>query len=261
VTDLATARTFLRAVLRRIPLATWRRGMVPVVVGVPAGATSLQRRVLLEVAEQAGLQRAMLLAEPIAGAAGAGLDPLDRRAHMVVDVGGGTAEVTAFSYGGILANRTAPVAGDEMTLAVYQYLRLEHGVVVGELMAEDIKIQASQEHGPSFVVHGQDAATGRPRLLTVAVEEIEQALRPVTEAIIATLAACLEDLPAQAVGDVSDEGVAVFGGGSLVRGFHKSLEAALGFPVRVPERPLTCVAEGAARCVGDSALLRAYAHP
>jgi rod shape-determining protein MreB len=260
VVDLDVARSFLRAVLRRVHVPLWRRQLVRAVIGVPAGATPLQRRALLEVADQSNLPRVTLLAEPIAGAAGAGLDPLERRAHMVVDVGGGTAEVTAFSYGGILANRSVPVAGDEMTFAVYQFLRLERGVVVGELAAEQVKIRATGEEGPSFVVQGQDAATGRPRLVTVTMEEISEAIRPVTEGIISALVACLEDLPPQAVSDVNSEGVLVFGGGSLVRGFDKALEAALGFSVRRAEKPLTCVAEGAAQCLEDTAILRAYTH-
>jgi rod shape-determining protein MreB len=259
VVDLDLARTYLRAVLGRAHVPVWERRTRRTVIGVPAGATALQRRALAEVADRAGLGRVTLLAEPIAGAAGAGLDPLERRAHMVVDVGAGTSEVTAFSYGGVLATRTSSVAGDEMTLAVYQFLRLERGVVVGELTAEEVKVRAGTEESPSFVVQGQDAASGRPRLLTVTLEEVAAAVRPITEAIISALVGCLEDLPAQAVTDISEEGVVVFGGGSLVRGFDKALEAALGFSVRRAERPLTCVAEGAARAVDDPAVLRAYA--
>jgi rod shape-determining protein MreB len=259
VVDLEVARAFLRAVLRQAPLPFWERRGVRAVIGVPAGATPLERRALIEAAGEAHLQRTTLLDEPMAGAIGAGLDPLERRAHMVVDVGGGTAEVTAFCYGGVLANRSCRVAGDEMTFAVYRFLRLAHGVVVGELVAEDVKIRAASEESPSFVVQGQDVGTGRPRLVTVAVDEIVEAIRPVTDAIISTLAACLEDLSAQAVTDVNEEGIVAFGGGALLRGFDKALESALGFSVRVADRPLTCVAEGAARCVGDPAILRAYA--
>jgi rod shape-determining protein MreB len=95
-------------------------------------------------------------------------------------------------------------------------------------------------------------------MVTIAVDEVAEVLRPVTDAIIATLAACLEDLSPQAVSDINEEGIIAFGGGSLVRGFDKALESALGFSVRMAERPLTCVAEGAAMCVRDPAVLRAY---
>jgi len=259
VTDLETARVFIREILRKLPVHPWERIRLRAAVGVPMGATTLERRALIEAAEEAKIAKALLVAEPIAGAVGCGMDPLEPRSHMVVDVGGGTAEVTAFCFGGVLAHRSCRVAGDEMTFAVYEYLRQQHQLIVGELVAEDVKIRAGGEEGPSLVVEGQDAATGRPRLVTVAVQEVTEAIRPITDAIILTLAACLEDLPPQAVSDITAEGVHAFGGGCLLRGFDKLLEEALGFPVRIADHPLTCVAEGAARCLARPAVLDAYA--
>ncbi|MGZ4596036.1 MAG: rod shape-determining protein MreB [Actinomycetes bacterium] len=259
VTDLETARTYLRAALRRAALPAVRQRTVRAVIGVPAGATSLERRALLEAAQESHLPRTTLLAEPMAGAIGAGIDPRERRTHLVVDVGGGTSEVTAFSYGGIVAHRSCRVAGDEMTFAVYRQLRLEYGLAVGELVAEDVKITAAHEETPSFIVQGQDLASGRPRMLTLSVDEVVEVVRPVTEAILSTLAACLEDLTPQAVTDINEEGILAFGGGSLMRGFDKAMESAFGFSVRLAERPLTCVAEGAAACVSDPALLKLFA--
>ncbi|NMI02284.1 rod shape-determining protein [Pseudonocardia acidicola] len=258
VTDLEVARMYLRAVLRRITRGSWQRNHVRAVIGVPVGATALERRALLEAADEAGISRATSLDEPIAGAVGCGIDPLERRVHMVVDVGGGTAEVTAFCYGGVLAHRSCRVAGDEMTLGVYNYLREQHQLLVGELAAEEAKIRASLEEEPSLVVQGRDAATGRPRLATIPLAEVAEILRPISATIIKTLAACLDDLPPQAVGDVLADGVLVFGGGSLARGFDQSLERAFGFPVKAAEQPLICVAEGAARSLHNPALLEAY---
>ncbi len=257
ITDLETARAYIAALLRRIAVRPWQRPLLRAVLSVPVGATALERRALLEAAGEARIGKAMLVPAPIAGAAGCGLDPLEPRTRMVVDVGGGTAEVTAFCYGGLLVHRSCPLAGNEMTLAVYQYLREQYQIVVGELVAEDVKIRASQDT-VSVVVEGQDAATGRPRLVTLTVEEVLEAIRPVTDAIVHTLAACLEDLPSQSVRDVMAEGVLVIGGGSLLRGFDKLLADAFGFTVRHAEQPLTCVAEGAARCLGQEALLKAY---
>lgn len=259
VADLETTRRFIRAILGRAGLRWWQRRRLSVVVGVPVGATALQRRAVLEAAEEARIGRVQVIAEPIAGALGCGLDPLETRTHMVVDVGGGTSEVTAFCFGGFLAYRSVPLAGDEMTLAIYQYLRQEHQLVVGELVAEDVKVRASTEASPSLVVQGRDAATGRARLVSVAVEEVVEAVRPVTQAIIQTLAGSLEDLPPQSVSDIMAEGVLAIGGGSLLLGFDKLLEDAFGFSVRLAERPLTCVAEGAARCLARPEVLTAYA--
>jgi rod shape-determining protein MreB and related proteins len=258
ITDLDTGQAFIGAVLHRLVPHRWQRLRVRAVIGVPVGATSLERRALVEVAEEAGIRRPALLPEPIAGAVGCGIDPLDERAHMVVDVGGGTAEVTAFCFGGVLTHRSCRVAGDEMTLAVHHYLRERHHILVGELEAEDIKIRAGVEEGPSMAVSGRDAATGRPRVVTVPVDELAEAMRPVIEAIIQSLASCMDDLPPQSVGDVLAEGLLVFGGGVLVPGFCRRLEDALGFSVKQAEKPLTCVGEGTARALGNRPLLDAF---
>jgi rod shape-determining protein MreB len=210
------------------------------------------------VADEAGIRRADLLPEPIAGAVGCGLDPLEPRAHMVVDIGGGTSEITAFCYGGVLSHRSSRIAGDEMTLTLYRYLRSEHQLLVGELTAEALKCRVDADDGLSTVVQGIDLATGRPRLLTLEAGEVLDALRPTADAIIAALAGALDDLPPQAADDILTDGVTVFGGSSLLRGFDKLIEAAFAFPVRMAERPLTCVAEGAAKCLGDPEVVRAY---
>jgi rod shape-determining protein MreB len=258
IVDLEAARAFIRAMLSQMTGRSWRRIRPRAVIGVPAGATALERRALLEAADEAGIRRARLVPEPIAGALGCGVNPLEPRAHMVVDVGGGTAEVTGFCFGGILTRRSCRVAGDEMTLALYQYLRTQHQLIVGELTAESVKCQVAQEENSSLVAQGLDASTGRPRLVTLVVGEVVDALRPTVDTIISTLANCLEDLPPQAVNDILEEGVWAFGGGALLRGFDKLLEDAFAFPVRLAQRPFTCVAEGAAACLSHSEVLDAF---
>ncbi|HTF50629.1 MAG TPA: rod shape-determining protein [Pseudonocardia sp.] len=261
ITDLESARLYLRSVLHRIAPNPWGRARMRAAIGVPVGATTLERRALLEAADEAGIHRACALPEPIAGAIGCGIDPLERRAHLVVDVGGGTAEATSFCYGGILAHRSCRVAGDEMTLAVTHHLREQHQILIGELTAEQVKIQASTADGPSLVVQGRDAGTGRPRLATLEVNELNEVVRPVIDGIIQTLAACLDELPPQATCDILADGVALFGGGSLICRFGDSLERAFGFPVKLAERPLTCVAEGATLSLHNPDLLHSYASP
>ena len=131
-------------------------------------------------------------------------------------------------------------------------------MLVGELTAEDLKCQVAAEDNLSIVAQGLDAATGRPRLVTLGVGEVVDALRPTIDTIIATLANCLEDLPPQAVNDILEEGVWAFGGGTLIRGFDKLFEDAFGFSVRLVERPLSCVAEGAAACLAHPEVLDAF---
>jgi rod shape-determining protein MreB len=258
IIDLETARAYLRAVVRRAVSNPWQRKHGRVAIGVPSGATELERRALLEAADEAGMHRATAIDEPIAGALGCGIDPMERRVHMVVDVGGGTAEATAFCYGGVVTSRSCRVAGDEMTVAVFRHLREHHQLIVGEQTAEKIKMRIGVETEPSLPVPGLDAGTGHARLATIPVAEIVEVLQPITDTIIQTLAASLHDLPPEAVGDVLADGIVVFGGASLTRGFDQRLEKAFGFPVKVAENPLTCVAEGAARSLHTPGVLGAY---
>jgi rod shape-determining protein MreB len=261
ITDLQTARIFIVAILRRVSASRWERLRPRAVVGVPSGATSLERRALVEAVEEAGVRRVDLIPEPIAGAVGCGIDPLTPRARMVVDVGGGTAEVTAFCFGGILTSRSCRIAGDEMTVALHQFLRQEHSILVGELTAEDIKVRLRDVDGAvgSLVVEGRDLMTNRPKLVSLDTAEVAEALRPTVDGITEALGACLEDLPPQAVGDIMQDGVLAFGGGSLLQGFEARLEEVFGFSVHHAARPLTCVAEGAAALLGQRGVISAFA--
>jgi len=260
IVDLETARTFVTAVLAQ--LAPRRRyGIRPVgVIAAPAGATPLERRALLEVGHEAGLRKVGLIPEPVAGAIGCGIDPLEPRTHLVVDIGGGTSEVTALCYGGVLSHRSCRIAGDDLTSAILRYLRAEHQIIVGELTAERAKVGAPETADErSLVVEGRDAATGRARLVTLETEEIMDAVRPTTMSIVQTLSSCLDDLPPRAISDVMAEGILAIGGGSMLRGVPQLLEEAFGLPVKTAERPLTCVAEGATSCIEHADVIAAYA--
>lgn len=260
IVDLETARTYVAAVLTKV--APRRRyGIRPTaVIAAPVSATPLERRALLEVGHEAGLRKVGLIPGPVAGALGCGIDPLEPRAHLVVDIGGGTSEVTTLCYGGILSHRSCRIAGDDLTSAILRYLRAEHKIVVGELTAERAKLGAPDTADErSLVVEGRDAATGRARLVTLETEEIMDAIRPTTTSIVQTLSTCLDDLPPRAISDVMSEGILAIGGGSMLRGVPQLLEEAFGLPVKTAERPLTCVAEGATACMAQRDVIAAYA--
>jgi rod shape-determining protein MreB len=145
-------------------------------------------------------------------------------------------------------------------MALHQYLRQEHQLVVGELTAEDIKIRLRDAvaEGQPLVVEGRDVLSSRPRLITLDPKDVADALRPTVDGIIDALTGCLEDLPPQAVGDIMHEGIIAFGGGSLLAGFEQRLEEEFGFSVQHAERPLTCVAEGAALVISMPAVIAAF---
>ncbi len=258
ITDLETTRRFLREILADIAPTWLQRRRLAAVIGVPAGATALERRALLEAAEEAGIGRAHLLPEPVCGAVGCGVDPLQPRAHLVVDIGAGTSEVAAFGAGGVLTHRSSSVAGDEMTMALHQYIRHEHQLVVGELQAEQAKIRAFSDPSPSMVVEGRDAVSGKARVVNLSAEEVCEAVAPVVDEILSVLTGCLDDLPPQSVSDIMTEGVIIVGGASLVPGFNKRVEDAFGVSALPAEDPLSRVAEGGARCLGNADILSAY---
>lgn len=249
--DLETARMFLVAVLREAGVGRWRRPRRRAVLALPAGTTPLERRAMLEVAGKAGLGHALPVAGAVTGALACGVDPMDSRAHMVLDVGAGTAELTVFCFGTRLSHRSSRVAGDEMTMAVRAFLRERHHLTVSTATAEEIKGLASSTEGPSMLVRGVDAASGRPAIVTVEVGEIHDAVRPVLDAMVQILSAGLRDLAPRVVNDVTEEGILTIGGGCLMRDLAKVFESALGFPLRPAERPVTCVAEGAAICTAS----------
>ena len=243
VTDLSLVRTYLHQLLRQTSPRRWHLRRPHAVLSCPVDATPLERRALLEAAEEAGLGHVELLAAPLAGALGCGLDLGDARVQAVVDVGAGTAELAVFCRGVVLTGRSCRHAGDDMTASLRGLLRDQHGLHLSDRAADALKVRASSAHDP-LAAEGRDVTTGRPRVITIPPGEVEAAIAPVVRRTVSSLADCLDDLPIAAIPDLLAGGVVLLGGGSLVPNLREGLEAALGFPVKVPERPRTCVAEG-----------------
>jgi rod shape-determining protein MreB len=243
VTDLSLVRTYLHQLVRQTARGRWRLRRPHAVLSCPVEATPLERRALLESAEEAGLAHVELLAAPLAAALGCGLDLADTRVQAVVDVGAGTAEIAVFCRGVVLTARSCRDAGDEMTAALRAHLRDEHGLHLSAAAADDLKIRTSAAR-EALVTEGRDVASGRPRVATIEAGETEAAVAPVVARAVTALADCLEDLPVAGVPDLLAGGVVLVGGASAALHLREQLETALGFPVKVPERPRTCVAEG-----------------
>ncbi len=257
VTDLALMRTYLAVLVRRTAHGPWARRRIRAVLSCPVDATPLERRALLEAAQEAGMSRADLVPAPLAGALGCGVDIAESRVHVIVDVGAGTAEIAVFCRGAVLAHRACRQAGDEAAGAVRRYVREAYGLHVTDTDAGALTVGSAAPGSEPLPAVGRDAASGRPRVITVEAAEIELAVAPVTRAMIATLATCLDDLPVAAVSDLLEGGIVLLGGGALAPRVRDGLEAGLGLPVKVPERPTTCVAEGLALATEHRDLLAA----
>jgi rod shape-determining protein MreB len=219
-----------------------------ILIGIPAGATSTERRALIEAGIGAGAKEVFLVKEPILAALGAGI-PIDScSGNMVVDIGGGTTEVAVISLGGIVNSNSIRVGGDEMDLAISEYIKKKHNLAIGEQTAEEIKIKigtAIFEKEPlDLEIKGRDLISGLPRNIKISSNEVCEAISDVLAEIIQIIKITLRETPAELSADIMEKGLVLTGGGSLLRNIPELLEKSIGIPVILAEEPMLCVAKG-----------------
>lgn len=230
-----------------------------IVICVPSGGTSVERRAVLEAAMQAGARRAFLIEEPVAAAIGAGLDIMEPTGNMVVDIGGGTSDVAVLSLGGIVVSASLRVGGDNFDEAIIRYVRKRHNLMIGERTAEEIKIEIGTAY-PSkcegtLEVKGRDLVTGLPRTITITSEETYEALSEPIWSIIDCVRGVLEKTPPELAADIIDRGMVMTGGGSLLKGFDILFQEQTGIPVHMAEEPMLCVALGTGKVLENLSVL------
>ncbi|HYN68558.1 MAG TPA: rod shape-determining protein [Ornithinibacter sp.] len=226
-----------------------------VVVCVPSDITSVERRALEDATLRSGARRVYVIEETMAAAIGAGLPVEETRASMVVDVGGGTTDVAILSLGGVVTSRTVRIGGDEIDDALVAHVKTEYSLLLGERSAEDLKIGA----GSAFPlraelterVRGRDLVTGLPKTVSIGSAEVRRAIEAPIVQIVDLVRTVLDVCPPELAGDVADRGIALTGGGALIRGLDERLSHELGVPVRAADDPLHAVARGAGRCVEE----------
>lgn len=234
----------------------WRGGKV--MICVPYGVTSIEQRAVLDAARAVGAAEAYTIEEPFAAAIGAGLPVWEPVGSMVVDIGGGTAEVAIISLGGIVSSESIRVGGDEMDEAIKQYVRKRYNVVIGERTAEILKmgigtaaVLSDAEAQAEMDIRGRDLVTGFPKTLTITAEEMQQALKEPVTRIVEGLGATLEKTPPELASDIMDRGIVLTGGGALLKNLDKVIADAVGMPVFTADHPLDCVALGTGRALED----------
>ena len=248
IADLDVTVTMLRHFIDK---ASRRHGVFKprVVIGVPSGVTQVERRVIHDSAMQAGAKEACLVEEPMAAAIGAGLPVEDPTGNMVVDIGGGTTEVAVISLGGIVASKSITTAGDKMDEAIVNYMKRNYNLMIGERTAEEIKKTVGSaypiQQEETMEARGRDIVNGLPKTVTISSTEIEQALSDTVAEIVNAVRSTLEKTPPELSADVIDKGIAMTGGGSMLKGLDRLLSDATGMPSYLTEDPLTCVVRGA----------------
>ena len=231
-----------------------------VVIGIPSGATEVEKRAVHDAAVAAGARSSYLIEEPMACAIGAGLPVMDAAGTMVVDIGGGTTEVAVLALGGIVVATSVRAAGDAMDHALMVYARQVHNMLIGERSAELIKIEAGSayplDEEETVELRGRDLATGLPKAVEISTVEVRDALSPVTNEIVRAVRATIEITPPELVADLMLHGIAMAGGGALLRGLDRRIAAETRFPTYVAEDPLRAVVRGCAEALEEAETLQ-----
>ena len=215
---------------------------------VPSGITEVEERAVIDAGIQAGARRAYLIEEPVAAAIGAGIDITKPDGHMIVDIGGGTADIAVISLGGVVESASIKTAGDKFDEAVVKYVRRKHNVLIGDRTAEEMKKTIGcvfpRPEEVTMEVKGRCLLTGLPRVFSVTSNEMIEAFEEVTGRILEAIHAVLERTPPELVADISTNGIVMTGGGSLVWGFDKLVESNTGIETHVADDAISCVAYG-----------------
>ena len=226
-----------------------------VVICIPSGVTTVEKRAVLEAAIQSGAAKTYLVEEPIAAAMGAGLEISESRGAMVVDIGGGTTDVAVMSLGGIVVSDSLRVGGDKFDEAIIRFVKKEHNVLIGEPTAEDIKIKVAtvfKGHRQAEIeIRGRDLVSGLPTTLKLTSEEIYRALVEPVSMLVSCVRTVLEKTPPELSADIIDRGIVLTGGGALLDGMAELLQAETGIATIVADSPLECVAVGTGKVLAS----------
>ncbi len=229
--------------------AKWFKFLKPdLLVGVPAGITSTEKRAVIEAGTLAGAKAVYVTKEPILAAIGAGVPINSCTGHMIIDLGGGTTEMAVISLGGVVNNRSIRVAGDKIDRAISDYIRKKYSLAIGEQTAEEVKVKigsAIPEKNPKKIeIRGRDLVSGLPKNIVVSSNEVAEAITEKLEEIIQIVKVVLRETPPELSADIMDKGIVLSGGGSLLRNLDQLIAKETGVPCFIAEDSLLCVSKG-----------------
>jgi rod shape-determining protein MreB len=249
IADYKTTEAMIRYFINKT-LGGMRIFRPEVMVAVPAGISSTERRAVIEATLAAGAKAAYIIKEPVAAAIGADIPISSATGHMIVDIGGGTAEMAVISLGGVVASTSVRVGGNKFDSAILEYVKKKHNLVIGERTAEEIKIKVGSalflpdEEKLSMEINGRDTVSGLPRTLIITSDDVTEAIQGELEEILNATKKILQQTPPELVADIIDRGIVISGGSALLRHIDQLFSRAIGVSAYIADDPLLCVAKG-----------------
>ena len=248
IADYRVTQAMLRYFIDKVT-GFWKFIKPELVIGVPAGITSTERRAVIEAGISAGAKQVFVAKEPILAAIGAGIPINSCSGHMIVDIGGGTSEVAVISLGGIVTCSSVRTAGDKLNIAISDFIRKKYNLAIGEQTAEEIKIKVGtalpEKEERLIEIRGRDLILGLPKNIKISSNEVSQALSETLNEIIQAIKMVLRETPPELSADIMDKGMILSGGGALLRNIDERISQATGVPCFIATDPLLCVAKGA----------------
>jgi rod shape-determining protein MreB len=264
IAEYELTEIFLREIVRKItgPTLFFKPRIL---ISVPYGITSVERRAVQEAGLGAGGREVNLIPQPLAAALGIDLPISTPTGNMIISIGGGTTQAAVISMNGLVSAETSPVAGLKLDDAIIAYVRKKYGLIIGQPTAESLKLRIGAalpiEDEMTMEIQGQDQVTGLPKPASLTTNEIVEAMQGSLEEIAATTRRVLEKTPPELISDIIDRGVAICGGTAMMRGLDKYLTISLGIPAYLVDNPVTCTVEGTAKAFSIlDLILRAYSH-
>jgi rod shape-determining protein MreB and related proteins len=247
IADFRVTQAMLKYFINKVS-GFWRFLKPELMIGVPAGITSTEKRAVIEASMNAGAKHAFLAKEPILAAIGAGIPINSCSGSMIVDIGGGTSEIAVISLGGIVSCNSVRVGGDKMDLIISDYIKKKHNLSIGEQTAEEVKIKIGTavpgKESKTMNVRGRDMVTGLPRTVKISSNEVCEAISDILSEIIYVIKGVLMDTPPELSADIIDKGMVISGGGALLGNIAEKVSRETGVPCFLAEDPLSCVARG-----------------
>ncbi len=247
IADYRTTEAMLRYFINKA-LGGIRLFRPEVMVAVPAGITSTERRAVIDATIAAGAKAAYIIKEPIAAAVGADIPIGSAAGHMIVDIGGGTAEMAVISLGGVVTATSVRVGGNKFDVAIMDFVRRKYNLAIGERTGEDIKINIGSalylENKMTMEIRGRDLVTGLPRNIVVNSDDVTEALQDAMEAIINAIKSLLSETPPELASDIMDKGMVLSGGSAMLRNIDQLIYRTTDVPVFIADEPMLCVAKG-----------------